>query len=65
MTFLEVFIHMEEAADDKDMYNLTFNRVYEHTLNALMLLKGKTSLCPYAGKGVRQGRENFGEVREK
>jgi len=59
---LEVFVHMDEAKDDKDLYKLTKNRVEKHALNAVELLKGKNSLQKNAGKGQRQGREDAGPI---
>lgn len=60
---LEVFIHVDEANTDKDLYELTKNRVEKHALNALELLKGKEALQKFAGKGKRQGREDAGPIK--
>ena len=60
---LEVFIHMDEANTDKDLYELTKNRAEKHALNALELLKGKEALQKFAGKGKRQGREDAGPIK--
>ena len=60
---LEVFVHMDEAKDEKDLYKLTKNRTEKHALNALELLKGKTALQKFAGAGRRQGREDAGPVK--
>ncbi|MBS3110225.1 riboflavin synthase [Candidatus Woesearchaeota archaeon] len=62
---LEVFVHMDEAKDDKDLHNLAKNRASKHALNAIELLKGKTALSPYAGTGRRQGRNDAGQVKNK
>ena len=59
---VEAFVHMEEAKDDADLYELTKNRVEKHTLNALELLKGPTALQDMAGTGRRQGREDAGQI---
>lgn len=61
---LEVFIHMDESSDDKDLYNLAKNRTTKHALNAIELLKGRESLQRYAGKGRRQGRDDAGGIDE-
>ncbi len=61
---LEVFIHMDEAVNDKDLFNLAKNRTTKHALNAIELLKGRKSLQPYAGKGRRQGRDDVGGIAE-
>lgn len=62
---LEVFVHMDEAKNDEDLYELTKNRVEKHALNSLELLKGKTTLQKFAGKGKRQGREDAGPIEIK
>lgn len=60
---LEVFVHMDEARDDEDLFILAKNRTEKHALNALELLKGKEALQKYAGKGRRQGRDDAGPVK--
>ena len=59
---LEVFVHANEAKKEKDLYEIAKNRAEKHALNAIALLKGKTELTKYAGKGRRQGRENEGPI---
>jgi len=59
---LEVFVHMDEALDEKQLKKITFNRVHDHTLNAIQLLKNKNNLSKKAGQGVRQGASNFGSI---
>ena len=59
---LEVFVHLDEADDDRKLLEIVKNRVYDHTKNALALLKGRNSLERFAGKGIRQGHENEGSV---
>ncbi len=59
---LEVFVHMDEAKDDKDLYQLAKNRTTKHALNAIALLKGREELQKLAGTGRRQGKEDAGEV---
>jgi riboflavin synthase len=60
---IEVFVHMDEANDDKELYEIAKNRAEKHALNALELLKSKTALTKYAGIGRRQGKENEGPVK--
>ena len=62
---LEVFVHMDEAKTEKEIYEIAKNRSIKHTLNALELLKSKTSLTKYAGKGKRQGRHDEGQIKVK
>lgn len=60
---LEVFVHMDEARTEKELYNISKNRAEKHALNALALLKGKTELTKYAGMGKRQGKEDEGPIK--
>lgn len=60
---LEVFIHMDEAKDDNELFSIARNRAYKHGLNAVALLKGKDTLTPRAGKGLRQGKDDAGPVQ--
>ena len=59
---LEIFVHLDEAKDEKDLLEIARRRTYDHTINAIALLKGKTELSEKAGKGIRQGRDNAGEI---
>jgi len=60
---LEVFVHMDEAIKDKELYKIAKNRAEKHALNALELLKSKTALTKYAGTGRRQGKEDEGPIK--
>ena len=60
---LEVFVHMDEAKKEKEIYEIAKNRAEKHALNALALLKGRTALTHYAGMGRRQGKEDEGPLR--
>lgn len=60
---IEVFIHLDEGKNGKELYEITKNRTYDHTINAISLLKGKT-LQKLAGKGIRQGKGNVGKIKE-
>ena len=60
---IEVFVHMTESEDDKEIFEIAKNRTEKHALNTLELLKGKTALTPYAGQGRRQGKENEGSIK--
>lgn len=62
---LEVFVHMDEAKTEKELYDTAKNRAEKHALNALALLKGKTELTKYAGMGMRQGKKDEGPIRIK
>ena len=60
---LEVFVHMDEAKKEKEIYEIAKNRAEKHALNALELLKGKTELTKYAGTGRRQGKDDIGALK--
>jgi len=60
---IEVFVHADEAKDDKELYEIAKNRAEKHALNALELLKGKTSLTKSAGMGKRQGKEDESPIK--
>ena len=62
---LEVFVHMDEAKTEKEIYMIAKNRAEKHALNALALLKGKTELTKYAGMGRRQGKDDEGPIKIK
>ncbi|MBS3132353.1 riboflavin synthase [Candidatus Woesearchaeota archaeon] len=62
---LEVFVHMDEAKEDGDLYVLAKNRTEKHALNAIELLKGKNALQKWAGQGKRQGRDDAGPIKVK
>lgn len=60
---LEVFVHMDEAKTEREIYKIAKNRAEKHALNALALLKGKIELTRYAGMGKRQGKEDDGPIK--
>jgi len=60
---LEVFVHMDETKNEKELYQIAKNRAEKHALNALALLKSKTSLTINAGMGKRQGKDDEGSIR--
>jgi len=55
-----VMIRMDEANDDKELYNIAKNRTEEHVMNVIALLVSKTELSKFSGKGKRQGKEDVG-----
>lgn len=60
---IEVFVHEDEAKNEKELAWLTERRVREHALNVLDLLFKPESLTKNAGKGLRQGFEDAGVIR--
>jgi riboflavin synthase len=61
---IEVFVHMDEASTEKELVLLTNKRVREHALNVIDLLFKPDSLTKNAGKGLRQGFEDAGSLKE-
>ena len=59
---LEVFIHMDEAKNDKDLFRITKDRVTKHALNVIALLNGREGLQKRAGTGRRQGHSDVGGI---
>ncbi len=62
---LVVFVHEDEAKDEKELAFLADRRSREHAENAYYLLFNPEYLQKYAGKGLRQGFEDVGPVRER
>ena len=60
---LEVFVHLDEARNEKELFEIVKNRTYDHAMNAIVLLKRKSSLQKFAGHGIRQGTENIGPIK--
>ncbi len=59
---IEVFVHEEEASDDRELSWLMDSRSREHAVNAYDLLFRPEKLQANAGKGLRQGFEDAGSV---
>ena len=59
---LKVFVFQSEEKNDKKLLAIAQDRVEKHALNALALLKGKETLTPQAGKGLRQGQQHAGPL---
>lgn len=55
---IEVFVHMDEAKDDKELVWLTERRVREHAANTYTLLFHPERMIKMAGTGQRQGFED-------
>jgi riboflavin synthase len=60
---LEVFVHEDEAKDEKELAWLANRRAREHALNALDLLFKPEKLVKKAGKGLREGFEDAGPLK--
>ena len=60
---VEVFVHMDEADDDKELLQLAEARAREHATNAYDLLFRPDRLTKQAGTGQRQGFEDAGKIQ--
>jgi riboflavin synthase len=60
---IEVFIHEDEAEDDRELAWLAEQRTREHAVNSLQLLFHPRELEKLAGTGQRQGFEDAGPAR--
>ncbi len=59
---IEVFVHEDECKDEKELLEVTENRVREHVRNAVDLLLNQKKLQKLAGTGQRQGFEDVGPI---
>ena len=59
---IEVFVHMDEAKDEKELLKLAQARAKEHAINAYDLLFRPERLTKNAGTGQRQGFEDVGKI---
>lgn len=60
---IEIFVHEDEAKNEKDLAWLANQRTREHALNVLKLLYHPNQLTKNAGKGLRQGYEDAGPIK--
>jgi riboflavin synthase len=60
---IEVFVHADEAQDDRTLAWLAEQRAREHARNAYDLVFRPEQLTKNAGKGLRQGFEDVGPAR--
>ncbi len=60
---LEVFVHEDEAGDEKILSWLADKRTREHAINCLDLLFNPENLTRKAGKGLREGFKDAGSLR--
>lgn len=59
---IEVFVHEDEARDEKELKWLASRRAREHALNVVNLLFNPDELKRHAGKGLREGFEDVGPI---
>lgn len=60
---LEVFVHEDEAKDEKELAGLCDRRAREHARNLLRLLFRPEEMTKRAGTGQREGFEDKGPLR--
>lgn len=60
---IEVFVHEDEAKDEKELAWLAERRIREHAQNVLRLLFHPEWLIKNAGSGLRQGFDDAGPVK--
>lgn len=60
---IEVFVHIDEAVDDRELATLADARTREHAINVYNLLFHPEKLTAQAGTGQRQGFKDAGSVR--
>ena len=59
---IEVFVHEDEAKDEKELKWLAERRTREHALNVIALLAHPEELTKKAGTGQRQGFKDAGSL---
>ena len=59
---IEVFVHEDEAPDERTLAFLAQRRAEEHALNAVRLLYHPEMLTRLAGTGLRQGYDDAGPI---
>ena len=59
---IEVFVHMDEAKDDKELRELAEARAREHAINTYDLIFRPDKLTKQAGTGQRQGFSDAGAI---
>jgi riboflavin synthase len=59
---IEVFVHEDEAENEKELAHLMENRAREHAVNVVKLLYKPKKLIKEAGTGQRQGFEDVGPL---
>jgi riboflavin synthase len=59
---VEVFVHEDEAKDDRTLREMTEDRCRKHARNAVYILKSPQWLSRNAGGGLRQGGQDRGSI---
>jgi len=61
---IEVFVHEDEATDEKELVWLAERRIREHAQNVLRLLFHPEWFIKQAGSGLRQGFDDAGPIKK-
>jgi riboflavin synthase len=60
---IDVTVHEDEAVSQEELAKIAIDRTVKHCRNLLTLItSGGEGLRRYAGKGLRQGREDVGPI---
>ncbi|MCX8205414.1 MAG: riboflavin synthase [Candidatus Nezhaarchaeota archaeon] len=62
---IEVFVHEDEAADEKELYDIAEDRARKHAQNVIKLMLKPEELVRDAGMGKRQGLPDVGPIRRR
>lgn len=60
---MEVFVHEDEATDEKELYSIAKDRARKHAQNVSKLSFKPEELIKVAGMGKRQGHPDVGPIR--
>ncbi len=60
---IEVFVHEDEAKDENELAWLAEQRTREHAINVFDLIFNPKRLTKQAGKGLRQGFADAGQLK--
>ena len=60
---VEVFVHENEAWNEKELQQIAENRIRKHVHNAVSLAAQPEKLTANAGKGIRQGKADEGMLQ--
>jgi riboflavin synthase len=59
---IEVFVHENEAWSEQEFFEICDNRTRKHAHNAVDIVLHPELLIANAGKGIRQGKQDEGEI---
>lgn len=60
---VEVFVHEDEAANDRELYGIAVERSRKHAHNLVKLCTKPEEMTRDAGMGKRQGKSDVGPIR--